>query len=70
MDGVIRQIRASRPAPGVERVHLPGEQAAETAERYRSEGVPVSATTLAALGDVARKAGVDPSPIAAADVQT
>jgi len=63
MDGIIRQIKASRPAPGFDAVHLPGERAAETAERYRREGVPVSAATREALAKVAADAGVDPAPV-------
>jgi len=59
MDGIIRQIKASRPAPGVAAVHLPGEQAEATAERYRREGVPVSAATAAALTEIAQRTGVD-----------
>jgi LDH2 family malate/lactate/ureidoglycolate dehydrogenase len=67
MDTIIRQIKASRPAPGVASVHLPGEQAEATAERYRAEGVPVSAATTTALVEIAHKVGVDPSPM---DVRT
>jgi ureidoglycolate dehydrogenase (NAD+) len=63
MDKIIRQIKASRPAPGVEKVHLPGEQAEATAERYRREGVPVTAATAAALTEIAQRVGVDPSPL-------
>ena len=63
MDGIIRQIKASRPAPGFDSVHLPGERAAETAERYRREGVPVSQATREALAKVAADAGVDPAPV-------
>jgi LDH2 family malate/lactate/ureidoglycolate dehydrogenase len=63
MDTVIREIKASRLAPGSTGVHLPGERAAETAERYRRDGVPVSASTRAALAEVAARMGVDASPL-------
>jgi LDH2 family malate/lactate/ureidoglycolate dehydrogenase len=59
MDVVIRQIRASRPAPGVGRVRLPGDRARELTERYRREGVPVSDVTRAGLAEAASKVGVD-----------
>lgn len=64
MDGVIREIKASRPAPGIDRVRLPGERAAETAERYREEGVPMTDATRAGLSGVAARAGVDASLLA------
>ncbi len=63
MDGIIRQIHASRPAPGFDRVVLPGERALETAARYRREGVPLTDSTRAALTAVAARVGVDPAPI-------
>jgi LDH2 family malate/lactate/ureidoglycolate dehydrogenase len=66
MDEVIREIRASRPAPGVERVRLPGELAAETAARYRREGVPLTTSTVEALTAVAEKAGLDTGSLAEA----
>ena len=65
MDAIIRQIRSSRPAPGFTSVRLPGDQARETTERYRRDGVPVSATTAAALVDIAHSVSVDPSPLEA-----
>lgn len=61
MDGVIREIKASRPAPGVDRVRLPGEHAAETEDRYRRDGVPLTDATRESLVGVAEEAGVDAS---------
>jgi LDH2 family malate/lactate/ureidoglycolate dehydrogenase len=49
VDRIIRQIRHSRRAPGVERIYLPGELEAETEHRYRSEGIPLSEATLAGI---------------------
>ncbi len=63
MDGIIRQIHASRPAPGVDRIYLPGERAAETERRYRAEGVPLTDGTRRALADIAVRVGVDPAPV-------
>jgi LDH2 family malate/lactate/ureidoglycolate dehydrogenase len=61
MDGVIRQIKASRPAPGVDHVWLPGERAAETEARYRADGVPLTDATRAALTATAQQVGADAS---------
>jgi LDH2 family malate/lactate/ureidoglycolate dehydrogenase len=64
MDGIIRQIKASRPGPGVERLSLPGEHAAETERRQRAEGVPITEGTRQALLSVARRTGVDAAMLA------
>jgi LDH2 family malate/lactate/ureidoglycolate dehydrogenase len=61
MDGIIREIRSSRPAPGVDRVWLPGERAAETEERYRMDGVPLTDATRSGLATIAEQAGVNAS---------
>jgi LDH2 family malate/lactate/ureidoglycolate dehydrogenase len=63
MDEIIRQIHASRPAPGFDRVVLPGEHAVELEAEYRRDGVPVTEATRKALADVAERLGVDPGPI-------
>lgn len=63
MDGIVRQIHASRRAPGVDRVALPGEHAAELEVTYRRDGVPVTEATRRALTDIANRLGVDPGPI-------
>jgi LDH2 family malate/lactate/ureidoglycolate dehydrogenase len=63
LDEVIRQFRSSRPAPGVERVYLPGEREAEAEQRYRQEGIPLNAETLAGVVAAARRLGVDPAPL-------
>lgn len=63
MDGIIRQIRNSRPAPGVERVYAPGHLEAETEERYRREGIPLNAATLQGIVQTAVQLGFDRSLI-------
>ena len=67
MDGVIRQIKASRPAPGVDRVLLPGERAAETEASYRRDGVPLTDATRDGLIAVAEQAGVDSALVQSAE---
>jgi LDH2 family malate/lactate/ureidoglycolate dehydrogenase len=53
VDRVVRELRASRRLPGVDRVWLPGEQSqAKLAERRR-EGVPLPAAMLSALNKLA-----------------
>lgn len=63
VDTIIGEIRASRLAPGVDRVYAPGELEAETQERYMAQGIPLNADTLDALADVAMQRGVDPRPL-------
>ena len=63
MDGLIRQVHESRPAPGFDRVTLPGERAAELEIAYRRDGVPLTEGTRRALADIAGRLGVEPGPI-------
>jgi LDH2 family malate/lactate/ureidoglycolate dehydrogenase len=63
VDGIIRQIRTSRPAPGVTRIYTPGELEAETEAHYRDEGIPLNAATLDGIIAAAERVGVDPAPI-------
>lgn len=49
VDNIVRQIRASAPAPGFERCYAPGEIEFETERRYRKEGIPLNAESLAGL---------------------
>ena len=58
VDVVVRQIRTSRPAPGVDRVYSPGEMEAETERRYRKEGIPLNAETLRGIRAMAARVGV------------
>lgn len=53
------QVRASRLAPGVEAVLLPGQREADNARRGHREGVTVAASVLTALADVAARVGAD-----------
>lgn len=62
MDEIIRQIRNSRKAPGVEQIYAPGRLEAETERRYRREGIPLNSATLHGIAKTAEKLGVDSSP--------
>jgi LDH2 family malate/lactate/ureidoglycolate dehydrogenase len=61
IDGIVREIHASRRAEGVEYVWVPGEIEAETERRYREEGIPLNSVTLEGLAEVAARLGVDTS---------
>jgi LDH2 family malate/lactate/ureidoglycolate dehydrogenase len=53
-DGVVRQIRESRPAHGFERCYAPGELEFATEQAYRQDGIPLNAETLAGLNALLR----------------
>jgi LDH2 family malate/lactate/ureidoglycolate dehydrogenase len=59
VDGVVRQIRESPRAPGVERIYPPGHLELETEARYRREGVPLNAVTVEGLRAEAERHGVE-----------
>jgi ureidoglycolate dehydrogenase (NAD+) len=58
VDESIRQIHASRLAPGFERVYAPGEREILTERDYRQNGIPLNAVTLQDLERTAREMGV------------
>lgn len=58
VDGVVRQVRESRRAAGVERLYSPGELEFETAKKYRAEGIPLNAETLDGVREAAESVGV------------
>lgn len=51
-------IRGVRRAPGVDRIHLPGEREALLAEQRRRDGLPVGHGTWSELVDVGRQLGI------------
>jgi LDH2 family malate/lactate/ureidoglycolate dehydrogenase len=59
VDGIIRQIRGSRRAEGVERLYSPGELEVETERRYRHEGIPLNDATVRALSQVCVELGME-----------
>ena len=64
VDGLIRAVKASRPAQGFDEVVLPGEKAARHEEECRRTGVPLRDEDWAKLVRVAREVGVDLSGVA------
>ena len=58
VDGIIRQLRSTRLAPGFERVYAPGGLEAETAARYQAEGIPLNDATIENLARAAERVGV------------
>jgi LDH2 family malate/lactate/ureidoglycolate dehydrogenase len=59
VDRIVRQIRASRLAPGFDQVFSPGELEAVTERRYRIEGIPLNPNTVDDLIACATSLGVD-----------
>ena len=53
------KIVASPPAPGFDRVRLPGDPELESAETRRREGIPIPASTWAELKQLASSCGLD-----------
>lgn len=53
------QIVASPPAPGFDRVRLPGDPELESAEARRREGIPIPASIWAELKQLASSCGLD-----------
>jgi uncharacterized oxidoreductase len=66
VDGAIRQLHASRLAPGYERVYAPGEPEALRREAYARDGVPLNDVTLTDLRRTATALGLD-APALGAD---
>jgi LDH2 family malate/lactate/ureidoglycolate dehydrogenase len=62
VDGIIRQMRASRRASGVERLYAPGELETETEQRYRQEGISLNQVTINGIRDAASRVGVSVLP--------
>jgi LDH2 family malate/lactate/ureidoglycolate dehydrogenase len=62
MDALIRDYKATRLAPGFERVYVPGELEVGLERARRSDGIPLNEETIAGLVRSARDLGVDASP--------
>jgi LDH2 family malate/lactate/ureidoglycolate dehydrogenase len=60
VDTVIRDLRGSERMPGVDRIWLPGEQSHLRRQRYRAEGIPISAGVVADLAALAAELGIEP----------
>ena len=59
VDGIIRQIRESPRAAGVERLFAPGEIEAVTEKQYRRDGIPLNDETLRGLHAAASQLGLE-----------
>ena len=60
MDEIIRMLRSSRAAPGVDRLYLPGEMECETRKEREDRGIPLSRSMTSELGELAQAAGLEP----------
>jgi LDH2 family malate/lactate/ureidoglycolate dehydrogenase len=57
VDALIREIRGSDPAPGVDRIWLPGEPEHETRKRRMVEGIPLAVALVDELNRLAAEVG-------------
>ncbi len=66
-DAALRQLRACRTAPGFDAVLPPGGMEDEIEAEYRRYGIPLNASTLAAIQSVADEVGVDTARLGVSD---
>ena len=59
MTKLVDRLHAARPAPGVERIVVPGELEAERERAARRDGVPLEPVTWAQLEQVAAVLGLE-----------
>lgn len=62
MDQMIRELKATKPAPGVERVLVPGEMEYLTEQERRRNGIPLHPNVVAPLVKLGEELGV-PFPV-------
>jgi len=60
VDRLVRDLRSGERLGGVDRIWLPGEQSHLKRERYRIEGIPLSAGVVADLAALAAELGIAP----------
>jgi LDH2 family malate/lactate/ureidoglycolate dehydrogenase len=58
VDALVRDLRASRRMPGVERIWLPGEQSQAKRVAYARDGIPIAAELMRKLNQLAEELGV------------
>ena len=58
VDKLSRELHASERMPGVERILLPGEQSHKRRVRYARDGIPLSASLLPSLDEIAAELGI------------
>ena len=66
MDDLIRDYKATRLAPGFDRVYVPGELEVELERARRADGIPLNDATITGLLVSAKGLGVDASMLEAA----
>jgi LDH2 family malate/lactate/ureidoglycolate dehydrogenase len=62
MDNLIKMVVGAKRAKGIEKIYLPGEIEDCAAEKRKQEGIPVGASVLAKLNQVAVELGITPLP--------
>ncbi len=60
VDSLVRDLRASRRMPGVERIWLPGEQSEAKRIAHARDGIPIAAALARNLNQLAGELGIDP----------
>ncbi|MGA7488708.1 MAG: Ldh family oxidoreductase [Xanthobacteraceae bacterium] len=60
VDRHIRELAASRPLPGAADIRVPGQGRVARRRERESDGVPLNATLIAQVDDVARSLGITP----------
>jgi LDH2 family malate/lactate/ureidoglycolate dehydrogenase len=60
VDAVVRDIRGSARLPGVDRIFVPGEQAAEKLRDRTQHGLPMPKPLKDSLDALARDLGIEP----------
>jgi LDH2 family malate/lactate/ureidoglycolate dehydrogenase len=58
VDTLVRDLRASRRMPGVERIWLPGEQSHAKRIAYARDGIPIAAGLMRSLNQLAAELGI------------
>lgn len=58
MDKAVREVRGVRPAPGVDRIFLPGERERIAMAHRRAHGVPVGTSVFAELNELGARYGL------------
>ena len=66
-EACLQELRECPPAPGFERVEIPGEREAALRQQRLRAGIPMPPQTLRALCRLGARLGVDPQALEAAD---
>lgn len=66
MEKAVREMREAKRAPGVARIHLPGEREALALAKHRAEGIPLGTGVFAELNEVGARYGLTLRPTSGA----